>query len=159
MRKILIVILLLCLFIPIAVFADLTELTKFNVVYQNSKTILSDSPSKTIATDNIMKKEIYPIEISKMTTSFKIIKYRCDEKMQICGYWIEAFRNGKTVATNSPIWISPPPIDAFISESYDKDSDIVTVTLKEDPKLAVEQILQQYVDNQPIGTPVIGTKA
>jgi len=159
MRKILIVILLLCLFIPIAVFADLTELTKFNVVYQNSKTILSDSSSKTIATDNIMKKEIYPIEISKMTTSFKIIKYRCDEKMQICGYWIEAFRNGKTVATNSPIWISPPPIDAFISESYDKDSDIVTVTLKEDPKLAVEQVLQQYVDNQPIGTPVIGTKA
>jgi len=159
MRKILIVILLLCLFIPIAVFADLTELTKFNVVYQNSKTILSDSSSKTIATDNIMKKEIYPIEISKMTTSFKIIKYRCDEKMQICGYWIEAFRNGKTVATNSPIWISPPPIDAFISESYDKDSDIVTVTLKEDPKLAVEQVLQMYVDNQPIGTPVIGTKA
>ena len=159
MKKILIVILLLCLFIPIAVFADLTELTKFNVVYQNSKTILSDSSSKTIATDNIMKKEIYPIEISKMTTSFKIIKYRCDEKMQICGYWIEAFRNGKTVATNSPIWISPPPIEAFISESYDKDSDIVTVTLKEDPKLAVEQVLQMYVDNQPIGTPVIGTKA
>jgi PKD repeat protein len=113
------------------------------------------------ATDTEMKKQTYPYDVAAKVdslTTFKILKYRCDEKMRICGYWIEGYRDDKTVKTNSPVWISPPPITALISEVYDEKVDVITVTLKEDPKAAVEQILQMYVDNQPIGKPVTGTK-
>jgi hypothetical protein len=113
------------------------------------------------ATDTEMKKQTYPYDVAAKvdsSTTFKILKYRCDNKMGICGYWIEAYRGGKTVKTNSPVWISPPPITALVSEVYDEKVDTITVTLKEDPKLAVEQILQRYVDDLPIGTPITGTK-
>jgi hypothetical protein len=109
-------------------------------------------------------------ETKTIITTFKIQKYRCDEKTEICGYWIEAWRDGKEVATNSPIWISPPPYQVVTSDVYytaldektvttDRDlAAIQVVTLKEDPKLATEQILQMYVDMQPLGKAVVGTK-
>jgi PKD repeat protein len=113
------------------------------------------------ATDTEMKKQSYPYDVAakaESTTTFKILKYRCDNKMGICGYWIEGYRDGKTIKTNSPVWISPPPITALVSEVYDEKVDTLTITLKEDPKMAVEQILQRYVDNQPIGEAITGTK-
>jgi membrane peptidoglycan carboxypeptidase len=71
--------------------------------------------------------------------------------MGICGYWIEATRNGKEVYTNSPIWISPPPYEVVVSESLDEKANELTITIKESPKEAVEEILQMYVDMQPLG--------
>ena len=108
-----------------------------------------------------MKKETYPYDVAspaESKTTFKILKIRCDEKMQICGYWVYATRDGKEVATNSPIWISPPPIVALVSDVYDDKTDTYTTTVKEDPKLAIEQVLQGYVDRQPLGKPTTGTK-
>jgi hypothetical protein len=169
MRRIAILLLLIALLIvPFASAWEPTEKTKFVAVWSGSKPITDSLTSKSytdktltlkVATDTVMSKASYPYEISKTATSFKILKYRCDNKMQICGYWVEATRYGLPVKTNSPVWISPPPVIALVSEVYDEKSDTVTTTLKEDPKLALEQILQQYVDNQPIGIPVIGTKA
>jgi len=170
MKRLTVILLILCLVIPIAVVADPTELTSFITVWMGATPIKDSLSTKSSAeavtvlkeaTDTVMTKQTYPYSVvtaSETGTTFKIIKYRCDEKMQICGYWIEATRAGRQVATNSPVWISPPPVVALVSESYDSKSDTVTTTLKEDPKLAVEQVLQQYVDNQPIGKPIIGTK-
>jgi PKD repeat protein len=147
-----------------------SEATKFVTVWsgatpiKDSLTLTSAAQKPVIlktATSVEMAKIAYPYDVAakaESPTTFKIIKFRCDEKMQICGYWVQAWRSGQEVATNSPIWISPPPITALISETYDAKSDTLTTTLKEDPRAAVEQILQQYVDNQPLGKPIIGTK-
>ena len=105
-------------------------------------------------TDKVMKKQEYPYAIGEGKTEIRILKYKCDDKMGICGYWISATRDGKEVYTNSPIWISPPPYEVVVSQSYDDKLDETTVTLKEDPKAAVELILHQYVDRQPIGKAV-----
>jgi hypothetical protein len=130
------------------------------------------------ATKTALKDVVYPYNLTSSKTEetktietvFKIQKYRCDEKTEICGYWIEAWRDGKEVKTNSPIWISPPPYEVVISDIYYTALDekeittdiskaaIEVVTLKEDPKLATEQALQQYVDRQPLGKAVVGTK-
>jgi len=148
----------------------ISDTTTFVTVWQGTTPIKDSLSTKSSAeaasvlkeaTDTVMKKETYPYDVAspaESKTTFKILKFRCDEKMQICGYWVYATRDGKEVATNSPIWISPPPFVALVSETYDEKSDTITTTLKEDPKLAIEQILQQYVDNQPIGKPIIGTK-
>jgi hypothetical protein len=148
-----------------------SEATTFVTVWQGATPIKASLATKApsvseatvlkAATKIEMEKIAYPYDVrasEESATTFKIIKFRCDEKLQLCGYWIEATRNGQQVATNSPIWISPPPITALVSEVYDAKSDTITTTLKEDPKAAVEQILQQYVDNQPIGKPITGTK-
>ena len=170
MKRLTILLLILCLVIPIAVVADPTELTSFITVWMGTTPIKDSLSTKSSAeavtvlkeaTDTVMTKQTYPYSVltaSETGTTFKIIKYRCDDKMQMCGYWLEAYRDGKTVATNSPVWISPPPITALVSEVYDSKSDTITTTVKEDPKLAIEQVLQAYVDRQPIGKPIIGTK-
>jgi len=164
MKRALIIFLILLLIFGGVAYAAPGELTKFVTVWSGTKPITDSNPTASAlktATDTAMKKQTYPYSViiaSETGTTFKIIKYRCDTKMQICGYWIEATRAGRQVATNSPIWISPPPIVALVSEVYDDKTDTYTTTLKEDPKLAVEQILQQYCDNQPIGKPITGTK-
>ena len=169
-KRLTILLLILCLVIPIAVVADPTELSSFITVWMGTTPIKDSLSTKSSAeavsvlkeaTDTVMKKETYPYDVAspaESKTTFKILKFRCDEKMQICGYWVYATRDGKEVATNSPIWISPPPIVALVSETYDEKTDTITTTLKEDPKAAIEQILQRYVDAQPLGKPVTGTK-
>jgi PKD repeat protein len=108
-------------------------------------------------TDTALKVEKYPLDISPDTkTVIKIEKFRCTQ--EICGYWITATRDGKEIATNSPVWISPPPYEVVVSESFDSVKNEQTITLKEDPKLALMQVLQQYVDRQPVGKAVVGTK-
>ena len=110
-------------------------------------------------TDTVLKVEKYPLDISPVTDTKTVIiieKFRCT--VDICGYWITATRDGQEVATNSPIWISPPPYEVLVSESFDSAKNEQTVTLKEDPKLAVAQVLQSYCDRQPLGMPVVGTK-
>lgn len=158
------------------------------IVYQGSTAIrdslISKSPTESAnailstATLTSLKDVQYPYDIStskndgtkNIITIFKVQKYRCDKTTEMCGYWIGATRDGKEVQTNSPIWISPPPYQALVSDIYYTALDektvttdmnlaaIEVVTLKEDPKLAVEQILQRYVDWQPLGKSVVGTK-
>lgn len=141
----------------------MNETTTVKVVYEGLTPIKDSlaSPSKTssdavilkTATESVMSKVSYPYNVTKAETqtTFKIVKYRCDEKMQVCGYWIEAWRDGKEVYTNSPIWISPPPYYYIISEIYDEKTNELTQTRKEDSKHAVELVLQWYVDRQPLG--------
>lgn len=146
------------------------------VVYQGSTAIrdslVSKSPTDSTnsllltATSEALKDVTYPYDIlsskiedtKTVVTVFKIQKSRCDTKSEVCGYWITATRDGQEVATNSPIWISPPPYIATVSEVYDAIANEKVVTIKEDPKLAVEQILQEYVDGQPLGRATVGTK-
>jgi hypothetical protein len=186
MKKWMVVLIIFLLTVPL-VMADLPkdekEETTYKVVYDGARPIDDilkvkasekskselDPYEKSIVlkeeTDKVMKKEKYPLSISKdIQTDIKILAYTCDGKKYgldtdgICGYWISATRDGKEVSTNSPIWISPPPYEAFISESYDEKKNEITVVIKEDSKLAVEQVLQQYVDNQPLGKSIVGTK-
>jgi PKD repeat protein len=113
------------------------------------------------ATDTEMKKQVYPYNVAakaELTTTFKIVKFRCDEKIGACGYWVEAFRDGKTVATDSPIWLLSSPIHILVSEVYDDKTDTLTTTMREDPKAAVEETLQNFIETVPLGTPITGTK-
>ncbi len=163
-RKIIAVLFIFLVSVPL-VFADgLSEDKEYitKVIYQGSTAIKNAIDAKTKSpeivlkeeTDKIMSVQKYPYSIISGKTEIKILKYKCDNKMQMCGYWIEATRDGKGVYTNSPIWISPPPYQVLVSQSVDEKANEITVTLKEDPKLAVETILQMYVDNQPLGKAV-----
>jgi hypothetical protein len=180
MKRVIALFLIFLILIPFVFAAELsesiTDKTAIKVIWQGPTPIKDAISTKAptddetailkAATDTEMQKQIYPYDVAEKatsTTTFKILSFSCDRKKfgidaDICGYWVAAYRDGKTVATNSPILISPPPITAIVSEVYDDKVDTITTTLKEDPKLAVEQILQMYVDNQPIGKAVTGTK-
>ena len=143
------------------------------IVYQGSTAIRDSIASKvsvnaelSTATSAALKDVKYPYDISTskveetktVVTTFKIQKFRCDTKMQVCGYWIEAARDGNEVRVNSPIWISPPPYEVVVSEVYDIVAKENIVTIEEDPKVAVEMVLQGYVNRQPLGKATVGTK-
>lgn len=146
------------------------EFTTQKIIYQGATPIKdaigTKSASESVstlktATITAMSKETYPYFAEKpieSKTDLKIIKYRCDEKMGICGYWIEAYRDNREVAVNNPIWIRPSPYLVMVSSTYDAKLNEETITLKEDPKLAIERTLQRYVDDQPLGKAVTGTK-
>ena len=126
-------------------------LTKSNAVTLNA------------ATDTIMKTEPYPYSVSNPTLSstgetLTIVNYRCDDNLNACGYWITATRNGKEIATHSPIWVVNPPVDIVESRSMDTGANVLTVTMKEDPKKAIENVLTQYINGQSLGKGTIGTK-
>jgi hypothetical protein len=107
-------------------------------------------------TEKILKNITFPYSVIQTEYTFYTIeKFRCDN--ELCGYWISAYRDGYEVQTNSPIWIRNPPYHVIVSESYNETHG--HVVLKEDPKGAVEQVLQRYVDNQPLGIGVVGTPA
>lgn len=177
-RKAFLIVLIFLLSVPLVFAAELGDIIngeeKYPTVvkvYEGSTAITDSLSSKAdaekpallaTATANTLKEVKYPYEVSG--TEITILKYKCNA--EICGYWISATRGGKEVYTNSPIWISPPPYEVVISDVYysDEKMEIPTadskealyekVTLKEDPKLAVELILQQYVDMQPLGKAV-----
>jgi len=107
------------------------------------------------ATDTKLKDERYPYLVAGSEVT--ILKYRCTS--EICGYWISCSRAGKEVKTNSPVWISPPPYEVVVSETYDSKTNIQTVTLREDPKAAAEEVLRGYCDRQPLGKAITGTPA
>lgn len=150
--------------------SKMNETTTVKIVYEGLTPIKDSlaSPSKTssdavilkTATESVMSEVSYPYNVTKeeTKTTFRIVKYRCDEKMGICGYWIEAWRDGKEVATNSPIWFFNPPYQILVSEVYDEKTNEMVQTLKEDPKAVIEKELQEYVNLQPLGKAVVGTK-
>jgi hypothetical protein len=166
MRKWAIVLLIFLISIPISFAAELSDPfaemeIPTRIVYQGStamKSVSASNAALSTATKTALAGTKYPYAITSSKTVLTIQKYRCDEKMQICGYWIEATRDGQEVQVNSPIWISPPPYEVVVSEVYDSVAKENVVTIKEDPKVAVEQILQGYVDRQPLGKATVGTK-
>jgi len=151
-------------------YSKMNETTTTKVVYEGLTPIkdslatksptTSDAAILKTATESVMSKVVYPYNISvpETKTTFKVVKYRYDDKLQAFGYWIEATREGNEVATNSPIWVVSPQYNVIVSEVYDEKTNEITATLKEDPKYAIEQILQRYVDNQPLGKATVGTK-
>jgi len=168
--------LLVCLLVGTVVYAAdlgdiLTPEEKGPVVvvnYEGSRTITDAISVKPVGgksivltevTETIMKDVKYPYTIEN--TEITILKYECTN--EICGYWISATRDGKEVATNSPVWISSPPYEIVISNIYYADLNekepildaekavLEVVTLKEDPKGAIEQVLIAYCDRQPLG--------
>jgi len=110
------------------------------------------------ATDNIMSVQDYPYDITNGSTVITVNTYTCNDNTQLCGYWIYATRDGKEVATNSPIWISPPPYQVVESDVIDTVTNTEILTVREDPVGAVNRVLQYYVDMQPLGRTIIGTQ-
>lgn len=166
-RKLVSILIIFLMLVPLAIAADLIpgEEPQPTVIvqYQGSRAITDSLASKSAgdknsilssATSTALKDVKYPYQISG--TEVTIDKYKCTA--EICGYWVSCTRDGREVYTNSPIWISPPPYEVFVSSSFDEKSFTSTVILREDPKLAVELVLQRYVDNQPLGKAVVGTK-
>ena len=144
-----------------------TEKPKIVVVFDGATPISAGLITKTTYAEKesylkqeintTMAKESYPYSVVKNTakTDVQIQKYKC--KSDTCWYWISAYRGIQEVAIDNPIGISPPPINALVSEVYDEKTDTLTITLREDPKLAVEQILQRHADNTLVGKAKTGT--
>jgi len=144
------------------------ELTTYVTAYTGATTIKDVLTTKAtqgekeavlkVETDNLFKLESYPLTLDTKAVekTLKIDKYKC--KSDTCWYWITATRGGYEVAIDNPVGISPPPTDVVVSEVYDDKLDTLTVTLKEDPKAAVQEVLQRLADNTPIGKSKVGTK-
>jgi len=124
------------------------------------KAIFLSSMTKTALA---LTKYPYSVEDTDTSLAVEITKYRCTSEM--CGYWITATRGGKEIATNSPVWIYPPPYQVVVSE-VETSSTITdsvktvekTITVKEDPKAAAEATLLMYASMQPLGKATVGTK-
>ena len=136
------------------------ELTKEQIEASGVDTV----PDLGLAAKTEMEKLTYPYELQKPEDAGKAVtvvtiqKCRFDEPTQTMWYWVSATRDGQEVAVNNPVWIYPAPKDTTISEVLDDKTNIMTITRKEDPKLAVEEILRDYVDRQPLGKSNVGTK-
>lgn len=119
-------------------------------------TILADK------TDKELKPVKFPFTYKLKNSEIQFEKYRCDIPNGTCWYWVSAYRidaQGRhTVATNSPIGILPPPFEVAVSESYSLATNTATITIKEDLRGAITEVIQGYCDRQPLGTPVVGTK-
>lgn len=169
MKKIVVLFVIFLLSVPLVFAADLGDLINGEekqpivIIIRQGSTAISDSLSAKSAgeksailaasTNNALKDWVYPYPVDAKVT---ILKYKCTD--EICGYWVSCTRGGKEVYTNSPIWIFPPPYEVVVSDVYDEKTNIQTITLKEDPKTAAEEVLKGYCDRQPLGKAVTGTK-
>lgn len=164
-KKIIALFIIFLISVPLVFAADMGDIIEpkepVQVIIHQGSTAISDSLASkspatskesilSTATSTALKDVKYPYAVTG--TEITIEKYKCTS--EICGYWIRATRGGREVYTNSPIWISPPPYEVVVSEIYDEKTNTETVTIKEDPKLAVQQVLQRYVDMQPLGKAV-----
>ncbi len=162
MKKLLLVF-LIAVAVVIPAVSAIDENTKISIVFTGESPIKTAIAAKTLTTADIIKTETetvmadekYPVVIS---SSVSIDKYRCEKEK--CAYWITATRDGKEVAVNNPIWLMNDnvPFHVLVSEIEDTKTNTLTITVKEDLKGSVFQILQAYADRQPIGKPTIGTK-
>jgi PKD repeat protein len=147
------------------------NVTKVIVIYEGNTTIKDALTAKAKSnfdilkenTDAVMKEVKFPYTIKVgdvEKTEIVVEKYRCDITLS-CGYWIAATRNGEEVQVNSPICIQTPPYLVLVSMSavnINSTYSEKTITVKEDPKSAVEQELIGYVNRQPLGKSTVGTK-
>jgi hypothetical protein len=148
-------------------------ITKENLTKEQIDTSgINPIPDLGLAAKSVMEKVQYPYVIAATVskeepkegdpklpvTEVTIIKSRFDEPTQTMWYWIEATRDGQEVAVDNPVWIYPAPKDVVVSIVKDDLKNEVSITLKEDPKAAVEEVLSDYVGRQPLGKAVTGTK-
>lgn len=154
--------LLICAILIIAItgvaIAELSPATTVVVKYQGqtriTDMIASNDSSATAGiltseSDLVLKFVTFPYTLPG--TEITVNKYRCDFQKNYCGFCINATRDGREVRTKSPVWISPPPYIKTISEVYDENKDTLTITVREDPLEATTDVLQRYVNAQPIG--------
>jgi len=110
------------------------------------------------ATDKDLKPVKFPFTYKIKNSEIQFDSYCCKLSEGLCGYWISAYRiiDGQRVPvkTDSPVWISPPPFEVTVSESYALATNTLTTTIKEDLRGAITSIIQGYVDRQPLGTPI-----
>jgi len=110
------------------------------------------------ATDKGLKPVKFPFTYKIKNSEIQFDNYCCNLAIGQCGYWIAAYRiiGGQRVPvyTDSPVWISPPPFEVTISESYALATNTVTATVKEDLRGAITSVIQGHADLQPLGTPV-----
>ena len=130
---------------------EITQALIGKTPYEKS-VILSDK------TDKELKPVKFPFTYKIKDSEIAFDNYCCKLDEGICGYWIQAYRivGGQRVPVyaNSPIWISPPPFEVTISESYTLATNTLTTTIKEDLRGAITSVIQRHVDNQPLGTPI-----
>lgn len=162
-RKLIIVIIALALLVVGVLAYSYSENTTIIVRYQGPTRITdminSNDSSQTARiltseSDLVMKFVTFPYTLPG--TEITVNKYRCDFTKNFCGFCINATRSGQEVATQSPVWISPPPYLVTVSESYDSNKDELTVTLKEDPIESTKNVLQRYVSGRPLGKRTAG---
>jgi PKD repeat protein len=147
------------------------ENTTYQTIIQGSSNLTTAITGKTPyeksviladKTDKELKPVKFPFTYKIKNSEIQFEKYRCDIPKGLCGYWITAYRiiDGQrvSVATNSPVWISPPPFEVAVSESYSLATNTITTTIKEDLRGAITEVIQQYVDRQPLGKAIVGTK-
>lgn len=150
---------------------SISEYTDENTTYQ---TVIDGSNEITLAiagktpyeksvilsnkTDKLLKPVKFPFSFKLKNSEIWFDSYCCKLDEGLCGYWIRAYRviGGQKVPvkTDSPVWISPPPFEVLVSESYDLLTNTVTTTIKEDLQGAITTVIQSYADRQPLGTPV-----
>ena len=110
------------------------------------------------ATDKDLKPVKFPFTYKIKNSEIQFDSYCCKLDEGLCGYWIQAYRiiDGQRVPvkTDSPIWISPPPFEVTVSESYTLATNTLTTTIKEDLRGAITSVIQRYADMQSLGTPV-----
>lgn len=154
---------------------DITEEQKVIIVYSGDTTIKDALATKytdveqaaylSAITDEKVKPLKFPYFIADDKLAEKTViavnGYRCNngkppagEPANMCGYWIAATKDKKVVATNSPVWIYPPPYQVVVSEITNADGSI-TVTVAEDPQTAFERVIMQYVDRRPLGPAIV----
>lgn len=160
MKLVYVLVVALLLAVPAMAF---DENTKINVVFTGDTPLSSLLTSKDANRETILKTatvdtftlEKYPLAIS---TTVTIDKFRCEKEK--CAYWITATRGGKEVAVNNPIWLmnSNVPFHVIVSEVEDTKTNTLMITVREDLKGSVFQILQDCADRQPLGKLITGTK-
>jgi hypothetical protein len=139
------------------------ENTKVTVVYSGATPIKDAISAKVAPTELLLKTatvtamsaEKYPLAISPLVT---IEKWRCTDIK--CAYWISAVDpKGNTKAVNNPIWLvnGNAPYHILVSEVEDTKTNTITLTVKEDVKTAIFNILSDYAGRCPIGKPTTGT--
>lgn len=131
--------------------SELTTLIEGKDPYQKS-VILANK------TDKLLKPVKFPFTYKIKNSEIQFDSYCCKLDEGLCGYWISAYRiiDGQRVPvkTDSPIWISPPPFEVTVSESYALATNTLTTTIKEDLRGAITGVIQGYADRQPLGAPV-----
>ena len=130
---------------------EITQAIANKTPYEKS-VILSDK------TDKELKPVKFPFVYKIKDSEIAFDSYCCKLEEGICGYWIRAYRiiDGQRVPvyTNSPVWISPPPFQVPVSESYSVETNTITTTIKEDLRGAITSEIQRMADRHPLGTPV-----
>jgi hypothetical protein len=166
MKLYLIALLLICCLVVPVFAAGEKEVAAFEptikVVRQGTSPLQSlaatKAPSEKMAT--IAKETQKLMRTGTITAStVRIEKFRYEPKTNEQLFWITATRGGQEVAVNNPIRIGAGcPTDILVSEVMDTKVNEITLTIKEDAKTSIEQVLIRVANGAPIGKAKVGTR-